>query len=588
MDQGALTGLFCSRPQNFAWFLGAGASRSAGLPTATDILWLMKRRYYCQEENQDIARQDIQNPAIRTRIKSYMESRGFPSEGADEEYGVYFEKIFGDDKQRQRQYIKKVLAEDKVTLNVGNRVLGAMMAAGTVRSVFTTNFDTVVEKAVAETSGQSIAAYHLEGSASAVDALNNEEFPIYCKLHGDFRYDSLKNLPGDLKEQNADLAKCLVNAANRFGLIVAGYSGRDASIIKLLRDALGSPNPFPHGLYWTGLKGAQPALPVASLLEAARGNGVQAEYVEIETYDALMLRLWRNLEGRPEELDKKVRKTEFAKAAISLPPPGRANSIIRMNALPVLSSPSKCQELRFREPKTTWKDLRAGQKRVPGAIILTKSEKIFCWGREADIKRAFPEGLLSIGEADLPEDFAAPNNLPIKGLVEEALCKALARGKPLVSRSTRTNTFLIANALDNDQSALQPLLDIAGSIAGNVPGVFTPVTDFHPQSEQVRWSEAVQVSLDVRDGRFWVLLTPDIWIWPQRARRNATEFLDRRRGDRFNAKFNSLLDAWAKLILATDQRNVEIAVSTLEDGTEAENPKFVLSSRTGFTKRIAS
>ena len=512
---------------------------------------------------------------------------GFPSEGADEEYGVYFEKIFADDKQRQRQYIKKVLAEDKVTLNVGNRVLGAMMAAGTARAVFTTNFDTVVEKAVAETSGQSIAAYHLEGSASAVDALNNEEFPIYCKLHGDFRYDSLKNLPDDLKEQNADLPKCLVNATNRFGLIVAGYSGRDASIIKLLHDALESPNPFPHGLYWTGLKGGQPTPPVASLLEAARDKDVQAEYVEIETYDALMLRLWRNLEGRPEGLDKKVRKTEFAEAVISLPPPGRANPIIRMNALPVLSSPSKCQELRFREPKT-WKDLRAGQKRIPGAIILTKSEKVLCWGREADIKTAFPEGLMSIEETDLPVDLSAPNNLQVKGLVEEALCTALARGKPLVSRSTRTETFLIANALANDQSALQPLLDITGTIAGNVPGVFTPVTDFHPQSEQVRWSEAVQVSLDVRDGRLWVLLNPDIWIWPQRARRNATEFLDRRRGDRFNAKFNSLLDAWAKLILGTEQRNVEITVSTFEDGTEAENPEFVLSSRTGFTKRIAS
>lgn len=587
MDQGALTGLFCSRPQNFAWFLGAGASRSAGLPTATDILWLMKRRYYCQEENQDIARQDIQNAAVRTRIQSYMESRGFPSEGADDEYGVYFKKIFADDKERQRRYIKKVLAEVRVTLSVGNRVLGAMMAAGTARAVFTTNFDSVVEKAVAETSGQSIAAYHLEGSASAVQALNNEEFPLYCKLHGDFRYDSLKNLPDDLTEQNTDLSKCLVNAANRFGLIVAGYSGRDDSIIKLLHEALETSNPFPHGLYWTGLKGGKPAPAVVSLLEAARDKGVEAEFIEIETYDALMLRLWRNLEERPEELDKKVRRTEFVQASIPLPPPGIANPIIRMNALPVVSSPSKCQELRFREPKT-WKDLRAGQKRVPGAIVVTKSEKVLCWGREADIKSAYPEGLLSIEESELPGDLSAPTNLQIKGLVEEALCNALARGKPLVSRSTRTETFLIANALANDKSALQPLLDITGTIAGNVPGVFTPVTEFHPQSEQVRWSEAVQVSLDVRDGKLWVLLNPDIWIWPQRARRNATEFLDRRRGDRFNAKFNSLLDAWAKLILGTDQRNIEIAVSTFEDGTEVENPEFILLSRTGFSLRVAS
>lgn len=587
MDQSDLTGLFASRPQNFAMFLGAGASHSAGLPTATDTLWLMKRRYYCQQENQDISRQDIQNDAVRARIQSYMESQGFPADGADDEYCAYFENIFGDDKERQRRYIKNVLAEDQVTLSVGNRVLGAMMAVGHVRAVFTTNFDTVVEKAIAETSGQSIAAYHLEGSASAVDALNNEEFPIYCKLHGDFRYDSLKNIAVDLAEQNAELSKCLVIALNRFGLIVAGYSGRDLSIMSLLYEALSSPNPFPNGLYWTGLKGRPPLAAVDSLLEAARDKGVQAEYVEIETYDALMLRLWRNLEERPEGLDKKVRKAEFTEVNIPLSLPGRAKPIVRMNALPVLSSPSKCHELKFQKLKS-WKELREGQKRVPGSVIVTRWEKTLCWGLEADIKKAFPDDLRSIEPVELPGNLSEPRYLQIKGLVEEALCKALARGKPVIPRSTRTGTFLIANALANDQSALQPLLDITGSIAGNVPGVFSPVTDEHPHSEQVRWSEAVQVSLDVRDGNFWILLNPDIWIWPQRARRVSTDFLDRRRGNRFNPKFNTLLDAWIKLILGTDQRNVEVAVSAFDDGTDVENPSFTLSSRTGYSMRVSS
>src|ERR1035441_3585246 len=50
MDQGEFTSRFCTRPQNFAWFLGAGASATAGLPTAADILWDLKRRYYSREE----------------------------------------------------------------------------------------------------------------------------------------------------------------------------------------------------------------------------------------------------------------------------------------------------------------------------------------------------------------------------------------------------------------------------------------------------------------------------------------------------------------------------------------------------------
>ena len=66
------------RPQNFAWLLGAGASRSSGLPTAADILSDLKRRHYCAEQNQKISRQDMQNPAVRARIQSFMDSLGFP------------------------------------------------------------------------------------------------------------------------------------------------------------------------------------------------------------------------------------------------------------------------------------------------------------------------------------------------------------------------------------------------------------------------------------------------------------------------------------------------------------------------------
>jgi SIR2-like protein len=225
MDQEKFTSVFCARPQNFAWFLGAGTSRAAGLPSATDIIWDLKRQYYCREENQEITRQDLQKSAVRDRIQSFMEARGFPGQEANEEYSIYFEKMVGEDKERQRRYLREVLSEDRVTLSVGNRVLGALMTSGLCRVVFTTNFDSVVERAVAEVGERSLSAYNLEGSDSAVEALNNEEYPLYCKLHGDFRYDSLKNLAADLEQQNRALSECLVNAGNRFGLIVAGYSG---------------------------------------------------------------------------------------------------------------------------------------------------------------------------------------------------------------------------------------------------------------------------------------------------------------------------------------------------------------------------
>ena len=44
---------------HFMWFLGAGAPRSAGLPTAYNIIWDLKRRYYALHENVDISELDM-------------------------------------------------------------------------------------------------------------------------------------------------------------------------------------------------------------------------------------------------------------------------------------------------------------------------------------------------------------------------------------------------------------------------------------------------------------------------------------------------------------------------------------------------
>jgi hypothetical protein len=587
IDQKALIGIVSAKPQNFAWFLGAGASRSAGLPSATDLLWDLKRHYYCREENQEITRQDIQNDAVRDRIQSFMESRGFPAEWADKEYETYFEKLFGDDKEKQRRYLISQLAEEKVRLAAGHRVIGALISLGLCRVAFTTNFDTVVEKAAATMGGKSLGAYHLEGAHNAKQALNNEEYPFYCKLHGDFRYDSLKNLPADLATQNADLSQCLINAGNRFGFLVAGYSGRDISIIDLFRKVLNTPNPFPHGLFWTHLKGSKLLDPVLDLIGAARAKGVNASTVAIETYDSLMMRLWRNVDSKTKEMDDKVRRTSVAEVNIPLPGFGKSNPLLRLNALPVLAVPTKCLDLAFAFPKE-WIDLRQVQKDKSLEAIFTKAETVWCWGSEAELKAAFGADLRSIGERAVPTDLSAPGNLHVHGFVEEALGKALARERPLFTRKTRNGSVLIVDSQGADVGALDPLFQVVGKCHGTVDGLFAPVTEEHPDAIRVTWAECVRISLDQKEGRLWLQLDPDVWIWPTRAREAATTFLDQRRGSRFNNVYNQLLTAWIHTIFASDDRNIEIEVSAFDTGNDASNPKFRLSNRTGFARRLAA
>lgn len=586
MDQGEFASIFSARPENFAWFLGAGASRSAGLMTAYDIIWDLKKRFYSQQENQELDCQDIQNRAVRDRIQSFMASRGFPDEGDDSEYTAYFEKIFGSDKERQRKYLKAALSEDKVTVSVGSRVLAALMSESRARAVFTTNFDTVLENAFAEVTGGSLSTYHLEGSASAVHAINNEEFPLYVKLHGDFRHDSIKNLSDDLAMQNADLARCMAIAGSRFGFVITGYSGRDASVMSAFHDVLAGPNPYPHGLFWTGMKGFPKPKPVATLIESLRRRNVRAEYVEIETFDALMLRLWRNIEGANKELDAKIKRVRLTVVDIPIPPTGVRDPILRTNALPLIALPSQCLALSFRTHKTNEDVLRI-RNDAKARIILSRSGDFWCWGDEKLVKATFGTDLKAITPVSLPADLSAPESLHLKGFYEEAIISALSIGKPLIRQSTRRGSFLIANPAASTKDALAPLAKIVFGTGGNVAHLMSTPSN-GSASEPVRWAEALRVSLEVKNNRHWLLLEPEIWIWPRLARRDATVFIDTRRKDRFNNKHDALLSAWIRIILGTAELNATVSVRAFSSGSDVENPSFTIGSRTAYTRGLAS
>lgn len=587
MKTADLVARFTQRPRNFAWFLGAGASRAAGLPTASDLIWDLKLRQYCREENQDVARQDLQNAAVRERIQSYFDARGFPPRDHEDEYTAYFERIFGSDRERQRQYISASLADVRVSLAAGNRVFGVLLAAGLTRIAFTTNFDTVVENAVAKVGGLTLAPYHLEGARAANTALNNEDYPLYCKLHGDFRYDSLKNLSQDLEQQNDDLSSCLVNAASRFGFVVVGYSGRDNSVMRLFQRALEAPNPFPHGLYWTVLRGAAVPPAVSRLIEQAASRGVDAAVVEIPTFDAFMLHLWRNLPERPADLDAKVRRSQLATVDIPLPAPGRGGPLVRLTGLPILSTPEHCHSLTFAVPKE-WRDLRQAMVDSKNRLILTKGASVLAWGARRAIHEAFGADLESIAEASVPGNIDASGNYHVKGFFEHALALSLARERPVLTRTRGFAAYLIANPHSSSATDLSPLADIVGNISGTVPGLLTTPTPQNPDAEQIQWAEALRISIAQTDGRLWMLLHPDVWIWPPRARQDAGDFMRQRRRDRLNRKYNELLDAWLRVLLGRYQRGSQIDLTPFKGGDGPDNPHFVVSSRTAFARRVAA
>jgi len=127
-----------------------------------------------------------------------------------------------------------------------------------------------------------------------------------------------------------------------------------------------------------------------------------------------------------------------------------------------------------------------------------------------------------------------------------------------------------------------------GKPFGQIAGILTPIDEEHPHPEKVHWAEALRVSIDFVDGRSWLILDPDIWIWPPRARRDAASFLDERRGDRYNNVYNSILDAWLAVLFREDDRQPVMNLSAFESGTDFENPSFSIGTRTAYTQRLAS
>ncbi len=568
---------YLQNSQHMMWFLGAGTSRSAGLPTASDIIWDLKHRYYCLHENQDYQKHDINNHAIKSKIQSYMDSKGFPLQWSPEEYSFYFELVFRDDYEAQRKYLLEALASRKVSLNIGHRVLAALLEMNQTKVVFTTNFDDVIETAFSDISGKHLSVYHLEGSYAALSALNTEAFPIYAKIHGDFRYQKIKNLTPDLQTNDREIHKCFLAAAIRFGLVVSGYSGRDENVMTMLRAAIDQNNAFPHGLYWTvpSISKSEPA--VQDLITYAQGKGVRAYLVETGTFDEMLSKIWRQVKDKPAAIDAKVRTARVCPVSIPLPGPGKSFPALRTNALPVVTQSIRCGVVTLASP-ITFSELKERISQKSPKALLTYTEKVLFLGGEPEIRKIFSnDEINSIGQYyidEIAQSVAASTFL--KSFVEEAILTASLREKPILHRVRhRTHYAVIPNASAKDDRFLD--LRKAVGFKGDLGYITGNVTN----AKELSWAEAVSIRLEERGGKLWIMLKPEIWIKPLDRREEATDFIRSRRRYRFNQCSYQILDAWIKILFGSIGGGGTVNISCFPDAEfKAE---FEIGTRTAFS-----
>ncbi len=571
-------GHIAQNARQLMWFLGAGTSRTAGMPTATDIIWDLKRQYYCLQENQDLQNHDINNKAIRRKIQDYLDSKGFPYLGSPEEYSFYFDLIFGQDYVLQQKYIFRQFDPQKISLNIGHRILAALLKMELARVVFTTNFDEVLETAFSVVAGRCLPVFHLEGTYAALGALNAEQFPIYAKIHGDFRYKSIKNLSSDLISNDKEIQKAFIAASNRYGLIISGYSGRDANVIAMYNEALEGCNPFPAGLFWTVPRLNDLSESVSDLIRSARKKGVRAHIIETGTFDIMLSKIWRNLSEKPEDLSLKIFTAKVQPVAIPLPPPGNRYPILRTNALPIIKCPLQCAKVIYDAP-INFKEINAKIRERQPNIILGYTDPTLFWGNPTEIYKIFDSQRVKGIEEYFFEDpvTSIQQSKNIFSFFEEALVKSVCHDKPLVLRRKNRTYYAVINQEDCNNLLLQPLRAAVGSqgssgdITGRVPG---QPTSF--------WAEALSLKLEEKNGLLWLLLRPDIWITPLAQRENATDFLRDKKLRRYNRQSYQLLKDWITILFGTYGNEREVSVSCLPN-TEY-TPTFKISTRAAFSQ----
>lgn len=266
-------------------FLGAGASVTSGIPSAQTAVWEWKRRIFLTNhpglEDQFA---ELSLEAVREKIQRWLDKQGaYPPSGSPEEYGVFIEACYPIAYDRRAFFQEQVRTARP---HVGYRLVCHLAETGLVSSVWTTNFDGLTARAA--------AAFDLTPVEIGIDSTHRVFRPrrageLLCiSLHGDYRYDALKNTHAEIQEQDANLRAALVTELNDSPLIVAGYSGRDASVMEAFNETYSRAGT--GTLYWCGY-GLTPPAPVSALIEAARANGRTAHYVPTDGFDSLLERL---------------------------------------------------------------------------------------------------------------------------------------------------------------------------------------------------------------------------------------------------------------------------------------------------------
>ena len=214
---------------NFSLFLGAGASVSSGIRSGGQLIndW----------------KEEIKKEKGIESIDDYLKSCSWYD--ATNEYASLFENRF--DLQRQRRiFVEKEVSEK--TPSIGYAYLISLVNNGWFNTIFTTNFDDLINESFYRFSKRRPVVCAHDSSISAVTITSDR--PKIIKLHGDYLFDNIKATLRETESLEANMQMKLREFAKNGGLIIVGYSGQDRSVMDILSVLVSQPDYFKNGVYW--------------------------------------------------------------------------------------------------------------------------------------------------------------------------------------------------------------------------------------------------------------------------------------------------------------------------------------------------
>ena len=269
---------------NYSVLLGSGASITSGIRSGQNLIDIWKNEVY--QESDKTSEMTIEEFFSSTNAPDWYEESNA--------YSALFENRY--DLQRHRRIFVEHEVSGK-TPSIGYAYLVKLIEQGFFNTVFTTNFDDLLNEAFYRFSkNRPIVCAH-DSSISGISVTSTR--PKIIKLHGDYLFDDIKTTLRETESLEMNMKMKFQEFAKDFGLIVVGYAGNDHSIMDILTYLLQHEDYFKNGIYWCIRKGERSiSAELKKLLWRDR-----VFFVEIDSFDELFAEINHKLNNGALPID---------------------------------------------------------------------------------------------------------------------------------------------------------------------------------------------------------------------------------------------------------------------------------------------